>query len=361
MSRDTEQQPKQSINWGSLLVGLVAFAVLLLLLKLLWPTLGPALAWMKDYEALKEDRARFWGLIVGFSALVIGVLVVLHFMPSAVRRRVIVVLTFLAGAIFVLDFFWPEVPSGTVGVEPGSFWGLIRGETDGEPHWLTATTGRIGNILQVVMGFTFLLGIYNLIHVHGNNIRRRRPAYINSIAFFVAFILMAGSAFWRDWYVWFGNAEIQFPPSFILDPNAREGATPAPGWNPLFANDAYTYLFRGLYVNLEASMFSILAFYIVSAAYRAFRIRSAEAGILMITAMILMLGQVPIGMWLTHTLPEEGIYSFFRLENFSLWVLSVINSPVQRAIDFGLGLGALAMSLRIWLSLERGTYFGQEV
>ena len=54
-------------------------------------------------------------------------------------------------------------------------------------------------------------------------------------------------------------------------------------------------------------------------------------------------------------------WSVLRIENFSYWVLSVVNMPVQRAIDFGLGLGALAMSLRIWLSLERGTYFGQEV
>ena len=59
-------------------------------------------------------------------------------------------------------------------------------------------------------------------------------------------------------------------------------------------------------------------------------------------------------------IPEQGILSNLRIENFSQWVLTAINSPVQRAIGFGLGLGALAMSLRIWLSLERGTYFAQE-
>jgi hypothetical protein len=130
---------------------------------------------------------------------------------------------------------------------------------------------------------------------------------------------------------------------------------------------AYNVMFLGLWQNLGATMFSLLAFYIASAAYRAFRIRSAEALVLMVTAMILMLGQVPIGMALTSWIPHEGHlrffgtpYDAFRIENFSRWVLMRVNNPVQRAIDFGIGLGALAMGLRIWLSLERGTYFGQE-
>jgi hypothetical protein len=80
-----------------------------------------------------------------------------------------------------------------------------------------------------------------------------------------------------------------------------------------------------------------------------------------------MLGQVPIGMALTNWVPTEGRLDFFRtpielfrIENFSRWLLMHVNNPVQRAIDFGIGLGALAMGLRVWLSLERGTYFGQE-
>jgi hypothetical protein len=124
-------------------------------------------------------------------------------------------------------------------------------------------------------------------------------------------------------------------------------------------------LFEGLYRNLESTMFSILAFYIVSAAYRAFRIRSGEAAVLMIVALVLMMGQVPLGMAVTNGIPSGpsflGIdWSVLRIENFSQYVLTAVNSPVQRAIGFGLGLGALAMALRIWLSLERGTYFSQE-
>jgi len=48
--------------------------------------------------------------------------------------------------------------------------------------------------------------------------------------------------------------------------------------------------FRGFLTSLNATMFSLIAFYIVSAAYRAFRVRSVEAGVMMITAAIIMLG-----------------------------------------------------------------------
>lgn len=286
--------------------------------------------------------------------LVVGLI---HFVPRQGKRWLLVALTFLSGLVYAVEYFWPESPTG-------------------DPNPVTAGTDIIGNVIQIVMGFTFLLGIYNLVHIHFNNIRRNRPNWTYSIVFFVAFGAMTVAAFWREWYQWFGPSDpaqltlAHLPPPFILDRNTIDdpalrtqlGLPPIPdAFNPLYANDLFTYLFRGLYVNLEATMFSILAFYIASAAYRAFRIRNAEAGLMMVTAIILMAGQVPLGMALTNWIDPAGPMSGLRIENFSYWVLNVINGSVQRAIDFGLGLGALAMSLRIWLSLERGTYFGQEV
>jgi hypothetical protein len=37
-----------------------------------------------------------------------------------------------------------------------------------------------------------------------------------------------------------------------------------------------------------------------------------------------------------------------------------LNTPAQRGITFGIAVGALAMSLRVWLSLERGTFFSEQ-
>ncbi len=309
-----------------------------------------------NFDWFARNDGAMWTAAVLSILACLAVLAVIHFVPRQGKRWMIVALTFIAGAVYALEYFWPETPAG-------------------EPNPITTGTDIIGNVLQIVAAFTFLLGIYNLVHIHFNNIRRTRANWGYSVVFFAAFIGMAVAAFWRDWYQWFGPEPgaltlANLPPPFILDRNtiddpslrAQLGLPPIPDtFNPLYASDLYTFLFRGLYVNLEATMFSILAFYIVSAAYRAFRIRNAEAALMMITAIILMAGQVPLGMALTNWIPQEGVVSGLRIENFSYWVLNVINGSVQRAIDFGLGLGALAMSLRIWLSLERGTYFGQEV
>jgi hypothetical protein len=272
------------------------------------------------------DPTMRWVAILGALAVCGAVLFVLHLMPSSVKRAVVVAVTFLAGGIYVLDFLVPPNPA--------------TGQ-----NFLAGSIKVLGQFAQVVLGFTILLGIYNLCRIHLGRVSRARQGWGYSLVFFVSFIAMLVASFWRDWSTWFPSASP--PPAWIKAPG--EGGV-----------DLYTVLFQGLLRNLEATMFSILAFYIVSAAYRAFRIRSLEAGILMVTAVILMLGQVPIGVLMTSWIPAEGPLSGLRIENVSQWVLITINSPAQRAIGFGLGLGQLAMALRIWLSLERGTYFGGE-
>jgi hypothetical protein len=112
---------------------------------------------------------------------------------------------------------------------------------------------------------------------------------------------------------------------------------------------------------LDGTMFSIIAFYIASAAYRAFRVRNAEASLLMGAAFIVMLGQVYAGQWLTHWLPTDGFLANLRVETMSDWLLTRVNAPAIRAVGFGLGVGLVATALRIWLSLERGSYFDKEM
>ena len=80
-------------------------------------------------------------------------------------------------------------------------------------------------------------------------------------------------------------------------------------------------------------MFSILAFFIASAAYRTFRARTPEAALLLIAAVIVMLGRVPIG---------REISEFFPLATD--WLLNVPNLAAKRGILLGVSLGAIATS-----------------
>ena len=95
----------------------------------------------------------------------------------------------------------------------------------------------------------------------------------------------------------------------------------------------------GILFPLGATMFSLLAFYMASAAYRTFRIRSLEAVIMMFVALLMILGQIPQG-------PDE-------LARVRLWLLANLSTPAFRAIFFGSIIAGLAMAVRMWLSLER--------
>ena len=104
-----------------------------------------------------------------------------------------------------------------------------------------------------------------------------------------------------------------------------------------------TFLYRSFFVPLGAAMFSLLAFYVASAAYRTFRVRSVEAGVMMSAALIVMLGQIPHG----------PLYISPKLVPIRLWLLEQLSTPAFRAIFFGSAIAGLAMAVRMWLSLER--------
>ena len=96
-------------------------------------------------------------------------------------------------------------------------------------------------------------------------------------------------------------------------------------------------------VPLGSAMFSLLAFYIVTAAYRSLRIRSLEALVMMIPALIVMLGQIPHGpLYVSESLPD-----------IRRWLLENLNTAAFRAIFFGSAIAGLAMAIRMWLSLEK--------
>ena len=112
------------------------------------------------------------------------------------------------------------------------------------------------------------------------------------------------------------------------------------------------FLYNQLYSSMQATMFALLAFFIASAAFRAFRVRTVEAGLLAAAALIVMLGRVPIGDQLTGWLPEP-----VRLGAVQDWIMNVPQNAAKRAVLMGAALGVMATGLRVILGIER-SYLG---
>jgi len=267
-----------------------------------------------------------WVYIAGAIVVGIGALFALMSVPPRYRKIVVVIITFLGGLYFSLEFLLPHGGHNPVA---------------GFANDLTHAKPSVADAALIIGSFTLLLGTSNLFQIHGKAVRKKTAGWGNSLAFFISFFLILIVGFLKDAYTPTGNA-----------PMGAKGTV---------YTEIFSVLFNGFVQNLDAAMFSLVAFYIVSAAYRAFRVKSAEAGFMMVTAAIVMLGLVPVGALLTNWLPHTGPLASLRLERMTLWILTWPNMAVQRAIEFGLSVGYLAMSLRIWLSLERGSFFDRQL
>ena len=190
---------------------------------------------------------------------------------------------------------------------------------------------------DIVAAFAFILGGGNLIRTHVDKIQRKRGSQRFYSAVTVGaflFTLIAGA--------------LKLRMNFSIDASG----------NYIGAGTWFKFVFDSAFTPLTAAMFSLLAFFVASAAFRAFRARTKEATLLLVAAFVILMGRTPLGHYVTAWIPDAA--SFLRVENLSNWILSVPNLAGQRAILIGIALGIISTSLKLILGLERSHLSGGE-
>jgi hypothetical protein len=214
------------------------------------------------------------------------------------KLRLPLIVCFLCGLLMIIQFFVPHPP-------------------------FTNMYEELLNWVRIIGIFALIIGLSSLIKLHYTRIARKTRDLPYSIIVFVGMAVMAAVGLIKG----------------------IEGA-----W--------FEWLFKNIQVPMQATMFSLLAFFIASAAYRAFRARTLEATLMLVTAVIVMFARVPIGEFLWQRMPDSAIQLWANPPgDISDWILKVPSMAARRGILLGISLGAIATSLKIILGIER-SYMG---
>ena len=232
---------------------------------------------------------------------------------------------------------------------------------------------------DILASFAIILGALNLIKLQVQKVLYQKPGWIYSVVAILGFIFAIIAGFFVKG---------------VDDSVAQWGA------HVTTEGTLFKWMFDYLFTPMSATMFSLLAFFVASASYRAFRIRNFEATLLLVSGIIIMVGRVPIGSvissWFIMYLLvlSAGIYinvwkkdmtttfifvavgiavvtiagfmagwpidkpGIFYLPAIQEWIYYYPNVAGARSIMIGVGLGIFATSIRYILGIER-SYIGE--
>jgi hypothetical protein len=205
------------------------------------------------------------------------------------NKRLPLIVCFIAGAFGLVQYFSPH-PEAVLAYKTLLDW------------------------VQIIFAFTLIVGVLSVFQIHLKRISRREKYWAFSIITLTAIAVMAAAGF--------------------------VGGTDS--------GSVFVWMFNNMQVPMQSTVFALLAFFVASAAYRGFRLRNVEAGILLATALVIMLGRIPVGELIGAFVPKSAE-----------WILNVPSMAAKRAVLIGIGLGSITTALRVILGIER-SYLGRE-
>jgi len=166
---------------------------------------------------------------------------------------------------------------------------------------------RIMQVGTIASAFALTLGAINLIKHHGRHIARKTEGqWIWSAYLLAVFIPLTA------WGIMFGSTDT-----------------------------IVNWVYQNVNTPLESAMWGILAPYIVSASFRAFRLKNRESLVVTICCVFVLLMNAPIG---------EAIWPGFPA--IGKWITDVMQTTGVRVFTIGVAIGTLALYIR--------TLFGKE-
>jgi hypothetical protein len=167
------------------------------------------------------------------------------------------------------------------------------------------------NLAAIIAAFALFLGLINVARVHWRKIHERQSGWLYSFVLILSMliVLLLG----------------------LLSPVAEPS-----GPSQFFVR----WIFDNIQAPIQASLSALLVFFIVTAAYRLLRIRNAESAVMLIVVLLVLIGQVTLG--LVPVLPD-----------IRAWILDVPAMAGVRGILLGVALGALFTGIRLLLGVER--------
>lgn len=223
------------------------------------------------------------------------------------KREIPLIITFIAGIAFVIQYFIPHYPFDEL-------------------------ENLFNDWFAIVQAFAIWLGALNLLRISLQKISRQQKDWYLAAIIIVCFILVVAA----------GAIDGFAGMSHVPETSFRD-----PGTN-------FDWLYRYVYTPLSSTMFAMLAFFVASASYRAFRARNLQATLLLAAGFFVMLGRVPIGDYITGFLPVG-----YTMSHWASWIMDFPQTAGQRAIMIGIALGIVSTSLRVILGIERSRLEGE--
>lgn len=202
---------------------------------------------------------------------------------------------------------------------------------------------RLGPLLVTFLTGAALIALYFIPNTHAQAVNAKLLEWATIV---YAFALILGSVSLWNTHARKVKLRMEGWPFSIVTLVSLVGVTALGVWKGVDEKSPVGVIYNSVNSPLASTMFALLAFFIASAAFRAFRARNVEATLLLVTAIIMMIGRVSIGEFMWRGFPP-----------LTEWLLDVPNLAAKRSVAIGVGLGAISTALKIILGIER-SYLG---